>query len=133
MALIASAASPGDTLRQEVLIDGRHRLVTDEPVELGGTDEGATPQELVAGALAACVATTIRVWMRRRAWNIGELRVDVRYDQTATPCEVEINVHLPEVSDEQRVRVLAAIRACRVRKSIEGGMHFHERLIEDMH
>ena len=40
MSLTASARSSGDTLRQEILIDGRHRLITDEPEHLGGTDEG---------------------------------------------------------------------------------------------
>ena len=52
MTLIASAHSSGDTLRQDVLIDGRHRLTTDEPPRLGGTDRGPAPHELVPAALA---------------------------------------------------------------------------------
>ena len=49
MSLTATARSAGDTLRQEVLVDGRHRLTTDEPAQLGGTDTGPAPHELRAG------------------------------------------------------------------------------------
>ena len=47
MSLTATARSIGDTFRQEVLVDGRHRLVTDEPGEVGGTDTGPAPHELL--------------------------------------------------------------------------------------
>ena len=36
MSLIATSRSMPGTLRQDVLIDGRHRLTTDEPEHLGG-------------------------------------------------------------------------------------------------
>ena len=39
MSLTATARSIPGTLPQEVVIDGRHRLITDEPERLGG--EGA--------------------------------------------------------------------------------------------
>ena len=50
MSLTASARSTGDTLRQELLVDGRHRLITDEPAQLGGTDTGPAPQSCAGGA-----------------------------------------------------------------------------------
>ena len=39
-------------LQHEILI-GAHRLVADEPKEVGGDDAGPTPQLLVLGALGA--------------------------------------------------------------------------------
>jgi hypothetical protein len=39
MPQIATARSTHDDLRQGLLIDGRHRLVTDEPARLGGGDK----------------------------------------------------------------------------------------------
>ena len=39
-------------LQHEVLIGG-HRLVADEPKDVGGDDAGPTPQLLVLGALGA--------------------------------------------------------------------------------
>lgn len=47
MALHASARRLRRSLRHEVVIDGRHRIVTDEPVRLGGGDTGPAPHELL--------------------------------------------------------------------------------------
>jgi len=85
MPLTATARSAGDTLRQEIVVDGRHRLVTDEPPRLGGGDDGPAPHELVPAALAACVVTTIRTYARKKAWDVGEVVVDVVYDHKSTP------------------------------------------------
>jgi uncharacterized OsmC-like protein len=59
MSLTATARPIPGTLRQEVLIDGRHRLITDEPQRVGGDGSGPTAQELFPAALAACVATAL--------------------------------------------------------------------------
>src|ERR1043166_5309989 len=46
MSLTATARSVPGTLRQEVLIDGTHRLLTDEPERLGGSGTAPAPHEL---------------------------------------------------------------------------------------
>ena len=101
MSLTASARSTGDTLRQELLVDGRHRLVTDEPAALGGTDTGPAPHELLPAALAACVAVTIRMYARTKGWTLGELSVDVVYDNTSTPRHFDVTVNLPRWPDSR--------------------------------
>jgi hypothetical protein len=73
MSLTATAHSTGDTFRHDVLIDGRHRLITNEPERLGDTDHGPAPHELLHAALAACVANTIRTSARTKGWELGEL------------------------------------------------------------
>ena len=42
-----------------------HTIVADEPADAGGTDMGATPYELLLGALAACTAMTVRMYADR--------------------------------------------------------------------
>jgi len=37
------------------ITSGRHRVVTDQPVEDGGQDAGMSPVELFVGSLAGCV------------------------------------------------------------------------------
>ena len=106
MSLTATARSVGDTLRQEVLVDGRHRLTTDEPAQLGGTDTGPAPHELVPAALAACVAVTIRMYARTKGWTLGELSVDVVYDNTSTPRHFDVTVNLPRDLTPEQVRRL---------------------------
>ena len=129
MSLTATARSVGDTLRQEVLVDGRHRLTTDEPAQLGGTDTGPAPHELVPAALAAGVAVTIRMYARTKGWTVGELSVDVVYDNTSTPRHFDVTVNLPrDLTPEQVRRLMRVAEACPVRRSIEAGMAFDEHL-----
>lgn len=129
MSLIASARSAGDTLRQDILVDGRHRLITDEPARLGGSDEGPTPHELLPAALAGCIATTVRAYARTKAWPVGELSVDVVYDHKATPRHFDVTVNLPDgLSAERTKRLIRVAEACPVRRAIEAGMTFDEHL-----
>ena len=65
-----SRAIPG-TLRQEVEINGRHRVFTDEPERLGGNDTGSSPHELLPAALAACISTQLVMYARTKGWELG--------------------------------------------------------------
>jgi putative redox protein len=132
MSLSATAHSSGDTLRQHVLIDGRHRLVTDEPARVGGTDAGPSPHELVPAALAACIATTIRSYARTKRWKLGELTVDVVYDTRSTPRHFDVSIDLPPgLSADQVRRLMRVAEVCPVRRAIEAGMTFDEHLADD--
>src|SRR5438876_11254710 len=92
MGLIATARSIPGTLRQEVVIDGQHRLVTDEPRHLGGDGSGPAPHELFPAALAACVSTTLVMYARTRAWDLGKVTVAVDYDHHSTPRRFRIAI-----------------------------------------
>ena len=94
MSLTATARSIPGTLRQEVVIDGKHRLITDEPERLGGEGSGPAPHELFPAALAACVATTLAMYARTKGWDLGEVTVDVDYDNRSTPRRFEIAIEL---------------------------------------
>ena len=66
MSLSATARSIPGTLRQEVVIDGQHRLITDQPERLGGEGSGPSPHELFPAALAACVTVTLVQYARTK-------------------------------------------------------------------
>jgi putative redox protein len=132
MSLIASARSVGDTLRQEVLVDGRHRLVTDEPERLGGSDAGPAPHELLPAALAACIATTIRRYARTKGWVLGEIGVNVVYDNESTPRHFDVTIDLPPgLTPVQVHRLMRVAEACPLRRSIEAGMVFEEHVARE--
>jgi putative redox protein len=129
MSLIASARSIPGTLRQEVLIDGRHRLVTDEPESVGGDGSAPAPHELLPAALAACVSTTLVMYARTKEWDLGEVDVAVDYDYHSTPRRFEIDIRLTgELTDAQLERLEKIAAACPIRRSIEHGMEFVERI-----
>jgi len=129
MSLTATARSIPGTLRQEVVIDGQHRLITDEPQRLGGDGSGPAPHELFPAALAACVSTTLVMYARTKGWELGEVTVAVDYDNRSTPRRFEIAIQLSgDLNDAQLERLDAVARACPLRRSIEAGIEFSEHV-----
>lgn len=127
--LTASASSVPGTLRQEIVIDGRHRLVTDEPVSVGGGGSAPAPHELLPAALAGCVGTTLMMYARTKNWPLNGVEVDVDYDHRSTPRRVEIDIRIAgDVTPEQLVVLEKVAAACPVRRSIESGIEFSERI-----
>jgi putative redox protein len=129
MSLTATARSIPGTLRQELAIGGKHRLITDQPEQLGGDGSGPSPHELFPAALAACVTVTLVQYARTKGWDIGEVRVAVDYDHHSNPREVETVIELGgDLTDEQLERLQKVARACPLRRSVEAGFEFAERI-----
>ncbi len=131
MSMAASARMVPGTLRSEVSVrGGRFHLVTDEPEDVGGDDAALMPHELLPAAVAACVATTLTMYARHKGWELGEVAVDVEYDAAATPKRFAIEIRLGgELDEEQLARLEKVAAACAVRRSIESGPVFDERIV----
>jgi len=129
VSLIASAQSVPGTSRQDVLVDGRHHLTTDEPLRLGGTDLGPAPHELLPAALAACISTTLVTYGRTKNWQLGEIEVDVVYDNKSVPRRFDVSVRIGGKLEDEQVRRLAKVAAaCPLRRALETGFEFHEHV-----
>jgi putative redox protein len=129
MTYTATARPIDGALRHEIDVNGRHTITTDEPAKLGGTDTAPTPHELLAATLASCVSTMVMLYAQRHAWDLGETQVDVEYDAEATPRRVEVTLRLPDgLTAEQIKRLQRVAETCPVRRSLEAGFTFEERL-----
>ena len=129
MTMTASTLRVGK-LRHRVDINGRHAIVTDEPLRLGGTDEGPAPHELLPAALASCIATMVALYAERHDWVVGDARVEVEYDPESTPPRVEIALHLPDCVSEDQIRRLERVaETCPLRRALEAGFEFEERIV----
>jgi putative redox protein len=127
MSLTATARSIPGTLRQEIVIEGRHRLITDQPERNGGEGSGPSPHELFPAALAACVTVTLVQYGRTKGWDFGDVRVAVDYDHHSTPRTIDVTVELDgDLTDAQLERLARVARACPLRRSVEAGMEFAE-------
>jgi putative redox protein len=130
----------GDGLSQ-YLMDGRHRLLADEPVAAGGRDSGPGPYELLLMSLGACTSITLRLYANRKEWPLS--RVIVRLAQArnhaedCTDCEttpvrldrIEREIMLEgELDDEQRARLLAIANACPIHRTLSSGIDINTRL-----
>jgi putative redox protein len=130
MSFTASAIRVGDGLRHEVDVNGRHTIVTDEPERLGGTDAGPAPHELLPATLAACVSTTVAMYAARKDWDLGEIRVDVDYDNEADPRRFTTTLHLPGgLTPDQVTRLERVAASCPVSRALAAGFAFDERTV----
>jgi putative redox protein len=130
MTLIASARSTPGLLKQDVLVDGRFHLVTDEPERLGGTDTGPSPHELLVAALASCTATAVAAYVRTKEWDVGVIRVDAEYEQKAEPREFRLTIHVEKpITDEKHERLDKVAASCAVRRSLLTGFDIRECIV----
>jgi putative redox protein len=110
---------------------GDHTLTVDEPVDAGGQDEGPSPQELLAAALASCTAVTMEMYAQRKGWDTSGLEVDVEYTpaERGCPTKFELVLKMPPHLDEEQIERLQVIAAkCPVHRTLEGEVMFEERV-----
>src|SRR5690606_22221280 len=90
-------------------------VIADEPVAMGGQDQGFSPKELLASALAACTSATVRMYADRKEWALGELKIKVDLEFITEENRTVINRQLEfvgDLDDSQRKRLLAVANAC---------------------
>jgi putative redox protein len=110
---------------------GAHRLVSDEPPEQGGHDEGPSPQELLAASLASCTAITMEMYAKRKGWDVSGLEVDCKYTPADRGCVTRFELVMkmpPHLSEEQVERLQVIAAKCPVHRVLEGEVAFDERV-----
>jgi putative redox protein len=129
MKAIAHRSAPA-TFKHSVEIRN-HQLVIDEPEDVGGCDEGPSPQELLAASLASCTAVTIEMYAKRKGWDIGTVEVAVEYTpaERGCPTKFSLDLRLPAVcTEEQRERLQVVAAKCPVHRTLEGEVIFEDRV-----
>lgn len=69
---------------QNTVAAGRHQLLADEPVAVGGLDSGPTPYDLLSAALGACTTMTLRLYANHKKIALGRVSVEVKHGKVAT-------------------------------------------------
>lgn len=104
------------------LTSGRHRVITDQPVEDGGHDAGMSPVELFVGSLASCVGYFVGQFCARHDISRDGLTVDAEWTMVEGPHRVgaiALAIHLPHrITPEQRERLLKVAHGCTVHQSV---------------
>jgi putative redox protein len=98
-----------------------HRLIADEPEDRGGGDRGPKPTELLAASLASCIAITIEMYADRKEWDLGQVEVEVDFEESEKqqPAGFDVTLRIPaDLDDDQRDRILTIARKCPVHKAL---------------
>lgn len=98
-------------------------LVTDAPVDNNGRGEAFSPTDLLATALASCMATVIGIVAKRKEIAVEGMTVVVRkFMSTTQPRRVsrlELDLSVPLPADHPDRKLLeSAARGCPVHQSI---------------
>ena len=119
------AARRIDGYAHEIDLEGGHELILDEPANRGGTDTGPRPTQLLASALAGCIAITMEMYADRKGWELGQLEVDVEVGYEGTvPNDYEVSIKLPPgLDEEQRRKLLVIATKCPVHRVLAGEAH----------
>lgn len=73
---------------QQTITAGKHRLMADEPVSVGGLDSGPSPYDLVLAGLGACTSMTMRLYAERKALPLDRISVTLNHQKVhAADCE----------------------------------------------
>lgn len=122
---------------------GKHRIVADEPENLGGNNLGPSPYDLLAASLASCTSITLQMYAQRKNWQLDEAIVHVEHEKIhAEDCETcekksnkidsfrrEIEL-IGQLDEEQRNRLLEIAEKCPVHKSLHSEIKVSTKLKE---
>ena len=122
--------------------NGSHTWSADEPVDLGGTDSGPNPYELLLGAVAACTCITLSMYARRKGIVLEAIEARYRHEQVhVDDCEIcdeddegmvdtissEIEIR-GQFTPEQGERMESIARRCPVHKTLENPVRFDDNV-----
>ena len=110
---------------------GRHALVGDEPLAVGGNDLGPNPYELLLAALGECTVMTLRLYARQKQLPLENARVTLTHGKVhAADCEscetkagkldrIERVIELAgPLDDAQRQRLMEIADKCPVHRTL---------------
>lgn len=125
----------------EHLLDGRHRLLADEPVAAGGNDRGPGPYELLLMSLGACTTMTLRLYADRKRWPLQRVSVELRHHkihaEDCADCEtkhgmldrIERVIALEGALDAaQRQRLMEIADMCPVHRTLTSEIKIETRM-----
>jgi|WetSurMetagenome_2_1015567.scaffolds.fasta_scaffold23395_2 putative redox protein len=113
-----------------------HVITGDETHENGGKDLGPTPTELVLSGLAACTASTLKMYADRKGWLIERINVEITI-HTDKHADGTQTAHIKRVlhfegtlTDEQKERLIQIAEKCPIHRLLTNNVEINTTAID---
>lgn len=127
----------------EVVANG-HRLIADEPIAVGGTNQGPSPYDLLVAGLGTCTVMTLRMYADHKGWPLEEATVRLVHNKIhardCEHCETKGNAKIDRIervltvegplTDQQKQRLLEIADRCPVHRTLTNEVNIQTRLGE---
>ena len=117
---------------QQEVVSGSHRLIADEPADVGGLDGGLGPYELLLASLGTCTAMTLRLYAEQKHWPLKDAQVRLRHSrihaEDCAECETKdgmldridrVITLEGDLTGEQRSRLMEIADKCPVHRTLK--------------
>jgi len=133
-----------DSFRQEI-VAGKHRLVADEPMSVGGGDAGPDPYDYLLAGLGVCTSMTVGFYARRNHLPLEKIAVSLWHSRIhARDCEecetqdgmvdrIDVEVELTgALSAEQHAKLMEIAAKCPVHRTLTSEISIRLRSAEKL-
>lgn len=101
---------------------GGHFIYSDEPEDLGGTDEGMAPAALLLASLGSCTAITIRMYADRKNFNLDNIKIELaicKEEEMSKETTITRKIEFfGDLTDEERKRLFVIADKCPIHKML---------------
>ncbi len=125
-------ATIGREKYRTILESDTNRIVSDEPVDMGGGDTGFSPDELLASALAACTVITLRMYADRKQYDCDsiEVTVSVDWDKENQRTNIEKTLKISgKLGEEEIARMKDIADKCPTHKTLLNPIQINTKVI----
>lgn len=98
-----------------------HKVISDQPVEARGGDEGMTPPELLLASLGTCAAFYAAYYLNYNKLSAEGLEVTVTAEKAKNPPRMDefvISVQAPGVDESHREALLKSVEKCLIHATL---------------